>query len=272
MKNQTISITVSLSRDHVFQWLSARANLPLWLNRFCRRIQNAGTVDRAVSAAGDIFLALKSDPATGIVDLLVGAQLDEMSIVPMRVLSRPHGATVVLTYFQESGVPGEVYRNAFSALTEDMRVMMRRLGGGQLHVDGEGSPAFFPSLVTAKFYETWDFYTSFLNFRTTDECDCYVHLMHESGAQLGILKEETDGAPAELISSVEGRGFWLSLHVPNADSEYDRLEKIGADIVEGLSNRPWGLREFTVRDPNGVLIKVGHIIPAFVEEDSLLAT
>ena len=46
----------------------------------------------------------------------------------------------------------------------------------------------------------------------------------------------------------------------------------GVDIVEGLCNRPWGLREFTVRDPNGVLIKVGHIIPAFVEEDSLLAT
>ncbi|HEU5078043.1 MAG TPA: VOC family protein [Opitutaceae bacterium] len=272
MKTQTISISVGFSRDHVFQWVSSRANLPFWLHRFCRSIQNAGAYDRAQSAAGEVFLALKSDAATGIVDLLVGAQLDEMSIIPLRVLSRPHGAAVVLTYFQESGVPGEVYRNAFSSLVEDMRLLMRRLGGGEMHVDGEAAPAFFPSLVTAKFYETWDFYTSLLKFRTVDECDVYVHLIHESGAQLGILKEETDGAPAELISSVEGRGFWLSLHVANADTEYERLEAERADIVEGLCNRPWGLREFTVRDPNGVLIKVGHIIPAFVEEDTLLAT
>ena len=93
-----------------------------------------------------------------------------------------------------------------------------------------------------------------------------MHLSHPSGAQFGLLKDEIDGVPAELVSPVEGRGFWLNLHVPDADAEYARLCSLGIDIVEPPQDKRWGERHFLVRDPNGVLVYIAHIIPPFADE------
>lgn len=35
------------------------------------------------------------------------------------------------------------------------------------------------------------------------------------------------------------------------DATYDELISLGADIVEPLETRPWGLRQFTVKDLDG---------------------
>jgi predicted enzyme related to lactoylglutathione lyase len=120
-----------------------------------------------------------------------------------------------------------------------MRNLVRTLGGGELHGDADARPAFYPSLVTAKFYETWDFYTAILGFKTLGECDYYVQLGHASGVQFGLHRHEFDGVPAELVSSTDGRGFWLSIRVPDADAEYSRIVKLGirpptpvAELVE----------------------------------------
>jgi catechol 2,3-dioxygenase-like lactoylglutathione lyase family enzyme len=117
---------------------------------------------------------------------------------------------------------------------------------------------FHPNLVTARFNETWDFYTEHLGFRTVAEWDIYVHLEHPNGAQLGVLKEEVDGELPELVPATDGRGFWLSLDVADADAEYERLMKAGVTIVAPPQDKPWGERLFVVRDPNGVLIFVAH--------------
>lgn len=117
---------------------------------------------------------------------------------------------------------------------------------------------FYPNLVTAKFEATWHFYTEQLGFSTAAEFDCYVHLIHPAGAQLGILRHELDGQPSELISAIQGRGMWLSLDVDNADAEYERLAGAGVPIVLPPEDKPWGERHFAVRDPNGVLIYLAH--------------
>ena len=118
--------------------------------------------------------------------------------------------------------------------------------------------AFYPNLVSGYFYETWDFYTEQLGFRTVCEHDTYVHLEHPSGAQLGVLRQEIDGQPAELISGTDGRGFWLSLDVADADAEYARLVANGVPVESPPESKPWGDRQFIVRDPNGVLIAIAH--------------
>lgn len=118
--------------------------------------------------------------------------------------------------------------------------------------------AFYPGLVTARFYETWDFYTTHLGFRTTLESDHYVQLTHPSGAQLGILRQELDGSLAELVSPTDGRGFWLGIDVADADAECARLRAAGVEIVQPPEDKPWGERHCVVRDPNGVLILIGH--------------
>ncbi len=117
-----------------------------------------------------------------------------------------------------------------------------------------GAVGFFPGIVTARFYETWDFYTAILGFRTISERDCHVQLVHPQGAQLGILRHETDGLHAELISAIEGRGFWFTLELEDYDGECSRLRQAGIHL-ESLPAQPSSdARQCVVRDPNGILI------------------
>lgn len=110
-------------------------------------------------------------------------------------------------------------------------------------------------LVTAKFYDTWAFYTEHLGFRTWAETDDLVQLVHESGARLDIMRDETNREHAELVSAADGRGVWLNLGVVDIDAEYERLRAAGVPLVQPLTAGPRGARSFTVRDPNGVLIR-----------------
>jgi len=119
---------------------------------------------------------------------------------------------------------------------------------------GPEALAWVPGVVSGRFFETWDFYTTRLGFRTLAESNTYVHLRHASGAQLAVLREETDGAPAELVSATRGRGFWLFLEVDDAASLHQDLHEGGVVAVVPLRDTAWGDRQFAVHDPNGVLI------------------
>lgn len=114
--------------------------------------------------------------------------------------------------------------------------------------------ALHPGLVTDRFYDTWDFYTTHLGFRTVAERDTYVHLVHPEGPEIGILRHETDGQEAELICPSGGRGFWLEITVDDADATYARLWSEGVRVSHPPETLPGGERRFLIRDPNGVLI------------------
>jgi uncharacterized glyoxalase superfamily protein PhnB len=113
---------------------------------------------------------------------------------------------------------------------------------------------FFPGIVTARFFETWDFYTTHLGFGTLQEDNQTLKLVHESGVQLAFVREETEGQPAELICAMRGRGFWLALDVADAAADYARLTAASVDIASPLETTASGERRFALRDPNGILI------------------
>jgi len=53
-------------------------------------------------------------------------------------------------------------------------------------------------------------------------------------------------------------GLALYLHVgPDIDARYDRYVKRGVEIERPLADYPWGMREFSVRDPHGYLLRFG---------------
>ena len=49
------------------------------------------------------------------------------------------------------------------------------------------------------------------------------------------------------------------LNVENADRAAELWAKAGAEIVDPVETRSWGMREFTMRDPFGNIIRVGHV-------------
>jgi uncharacterized glyoxalase superfamily protein PhnB len=121
---------------------------------------------------------------------------------------------------------------------------------------------FFPGIVTARFFETWDFYTAHLGFGTVHESNHSLRLVHGSGVQLAVLREETEGQPAELIPANTGRGFWLTIDVADAEAEYSRLLDAGVAMASPLEETFAGERRFAVRDANGILIFIAQKLPA----------
>src|SRR5690349_11814021 len=43
------------------------------------------------------------------------------------------------------------------------------------------------------------------------------------------------------------------VHVEDIDGSYQELRSLGANIVDPLEKKPWGLRQFKVKDPDGNL-------------------
>jgi predicted enzyme related to lactoylglutathione lyase len=53
----------------------------------------------------------------------------------------------------------------------------------------------------------------------------------------------------------------LSIEVPDVDKLYEKAKLFGYEIIYEITNEPWGVRRFFVKDPNGVTINIMmHII------------
>jgi catechol 2,3-dioxygenase-like lactoylglutathione lyase family enzyme len=57
-------------------------------------------------------------------------------------------------------------------------------------------------------------------------------------------------------------GTWLSIFLDDIDGYHDRIKKLGAEVIYGPKDEPWGVREIHVRDPNGHVIRFGQGIPS----------
>jgi len=115
---------------------------------------------------------------------------------------------------------------------------------------------FVTGLVTARLFDTWDFYTERLGFRTVAEGQGCVRLLHPCGAQLVLICEECGATPAALVSRVEGRGFWFALEVADVAAERRRLAAAGTKLADLPSAPCWPEGSFMVTDPNGVLVAI----------------
>jgi catechol 2,3-dioxygenase-like lactoylglutathione lyase family enzyme/transposase len=69
----------------------------------------------------------------------------------------------------------------------------------------------------------------------------------------------------EIFLSQGGQGkpgTWLCIFLDDVDRYYERIKRLGAEVIHGPEDKPWGMREIHVRDPNGHVIRFGHGLPA----------
>ena len=60
---------------------------------------------------------------------------------------------------------------------------------------------------------------------------------------------------------VTGDKLSLWLQVRDVDAEFARLQAAGVTVVEEPVDKPWGLREARLRDPDGLLLVLVEIPP-----------
>jgi predicted enzyme related to lactoylglutathione lyase len=110
-----------------------------------------------------------------------------------------------------------------------------------------------PIFYVRNFEEAMRYYTEKLLFRK----------LWEWGSPPTFGAVALDRVEIFFCEGGQGRpGTWLSIFMEDVDSYYERIKALGADVIEAPADRPWGMRETQVRDPNEHVIRFGHGIPS----------
>jgi predicted enzyme related to lactoylglutathione lyase len=65
-------------------------------------------------------------------------------------------------------------------------------------------------------------------------------------AQISVMRED---ATASVVPDA-------SIEVDDVDAAHAAAQRLGCDIVHPLTDEPWGVRRFFVRDPSGKVLNV----------------
>lgn len=101
--------------------------------------------------------------------------------------------------------------------------------------DFERSTAFYADLLGFPIDESWD-----------DPDGRGTLFRATSGGVIEIVEDSPDH-PCEPVC-----GVTVALEVADVDATYARVRDAGVPIVEPIGDRPWGHRNFEIRDPNGL--------------------
>jgi len=98
-------------------------------------------------------------------------------------------------------------------------------------------------LITKDVRRLSSFYKSILN--TTSDCDDEIHQeIYSKGAALAILKNDDTHITGNSNMS-------MAFTVEDVDTEFERLLKLGIEIIDPPTTRPWGARNMRFSDPDG---------------------
>jgi lactoylglutathione lyase len=109
----------------------------------------------------------------------------------------------------------------------------------------------FPADLAA----TVDFYERALGFQITADRraeDDYV-AFQRGAVHVGAVEDPVRGAQAGRRPPA---GVELVLEVDDVAAERDRVRAAGWPLDEDLQDRPWGLRDFRILDPDGYYLRI----------------
>lgn len=107
-----------------------------------------------------------------------------------------------------------------------------------------------PNISSNKLDECKEFYVNFLGLTLAMDMEWILTLVSPSNptAQISIVYHDK---PDNSNSSIT-----LSIEVADIDNLYMKAKSLDYEITYDITNEPWGVRRFFVKDPNGVIINL----------------
>jgi catechol 2,3-dioxygenase-like lactoylglutathione lyase family enzyme len=99
------------------------------------------------------------------------------------------------------------------------------------------------------------FYVEMLGFEIHNEPAGWIFVKKDNC--MIMLGECPDDMPASALGC---HSYFAYLRVADADAWYTRLKAKGAELLSRIADKPWQMREFTVRSPDGHRITIGHAL------------
>jgi len=114
----------------------------------------------------------------------------------------------------------------------------------------------FPVYIVKDVAITESFYKECFGFNVVFSNDWYVHLVSESGIQIGFMLFGHPTQPAMFQQAYCGEGAILSLEVDDVDASYSEAQSKSLNIALEIKSEDWGQRHFCIIDPNGVQLDI----------------
>ena len=118
----------------------------------------------------------------------------------------------------------------------------------------------FPVIIVENLDTAKSFYLSNFGFGVAFENEWYLHLVSDSGIQVGFMLPDQPTQPDIFHKAHDGNGLIFSLEVENADLAYSEAKKNSLDVVLKLVSEDWGQYHFCVKDPNGIYLDIVQAI------------
>lgn|SRR5699024_481780 len=93
-----------------------------------------------------------------------------------------------------------------------------------------------------------EFYEGFIGLKVAMEMDWIITFISESNptSQISVIRHDRSNVPHPDVS----------IEVENVDEMYDKAKEQKIEIVYPITDEPWGVRRFFVKDPNGKVINI----------------
>ena len=107
-----------------------------------------------------------------------------------------------------------------------------------------------------------DFYTSVLGFEVQRLDESYAqltcgHVTLGLGRQTDLPETgEGPGFTQQRLARDHGAGVEIVLETPDLEVLYERVQRSGYQLAAPMQDRPWGLRDFRVTDPDGYYLRI----------------
>jgi catechol 2,3-dioxygenase-like lactoylglutathione lyase family enzyme len=103
--------------------------------------------------------------------------------------------------------------------------------------------------------ESARFYVDVLGFAIVTEPPGWIFVKKDN-CMIMLGECPDDMHPSELGC----HNYFGYLHVDDVDAYYEQVKRAGVTPLHALADKPWGMREFGVKSPDGHRIMIGQII------------
>lgn len=131
MNSRTLALIVPAPKAEVFRYLSKIESLPQWATEFCHelRVRNGKPKVLTCPAMGsqELFVEIRSDESTGVIDFLVGPRENQMAVFPARVVELTGMSTLLLfTVLQVPDTTDEQFEAQVQSLKREFENIKRQ--------------------------------------------------------------------------------------------------------------------------------------------------
>lgn len=108
-----------------------------------------------------------------------------------------------------------------------------------------------PNIYSNTIEESKEFHIGFLGMELAMDMGWILTFVSKENktAQISIFHNDTD-------KIIDNTAVFLSIEVSGIDIWYERAKQQNIKIVYPITNEPWHVRRFFVKDPNGVTINL----------------